>query len=636
MKKWIGAALLLLLVLLSACGGPKISEETAAADFGPTVRLYSRDLPVRSVRVDERQEGEDKNTLTLVLTVEAGDAEVDFRGGYTMVYAKQNKEWSCAGVYSDFDRDYRLVPLAALPEEEALKDLGEGTVITGSAQDLENLSCSFDYIQQQDFKYFSITQTGSRNYTYDERKFSWVQGVSEEPRVQAEWDILGEWISTGGSGTLTKNWSLPITVDITAVGADTVTLTANYNGRGGVIFQGEVPLDPLTGIDAWFENGWDSFGFVLTPDKGVVTGTGLRSNEGMEKRALVDIPEPVTPADTEFTYDLDPAAKTATLRSYKGAEPYLRIPDRFDGCAVTAIGDEAFARNKNLVQVVLPETVTSIGASAFANCQNLNLLELPAAVRSIGRQAFAYCSRLYSLELPQGLDTLEPYAFAYAPFEVLTLPEKITALPEGLFCCSGLRELHWEGALTAIGKKAFFGCKLAAIEIPGTVERVGESAFEECAYLTEVTFGEGVKVLEKKAFDSCSALTELTLPQSLTTLGQEAFSGCGKLAAIAMPDRMESIGWEAFYYCTSLTELRIPAGVTRLESYTVASCSALNQVWLPRSLTTVEEHAFSSSDDRLTTVYYQGSAQEWGQIALGQYGNDALREATVKYNAWEE
>ena len=365
MKKWIGAALLLLLVLLSACGGPKISEETAAADFGPTVRLYSRDLPVHSVRVDERQEGEDKNTLTLVLTVEAGDAEVDFRGGYTMAYAKQNKEWSCAGVYSDFDRDYRLVPLAALPEEEALKDLGEGTVITGSAQDLENLACSSDYIQQQDFKYVSITQAGSRNYTYDERKFSWVQGVSEEPRVQAEWDILGEWISTGGSGTLTKNWSLPITVDITAVGADTVTLTANYNGRGGVIFQGEVPLDPLTGIDAWFENGWDSFGFVLTPDKGVVTGTGLRSNEGMEKRALVDIPEPVTPADTEFTYDLDPAAKTATFRSYKGAEPYLRIPDRFDGCAVTAIGDEAFARNKNLVQVVLPETVisrfTSIG-----------------------------------------------------------------------------------------------------------------------------------------------------------------------------------------------------------------------------------------------------------------------------------
>ena len=59
-------------------------------------------------------------------------------------------------------------------------------------------------------------------------------------------------------------------------------------------------------------------------------------------------------------------------------------------------------------------------------------------------------------------------------------------------------------------------------------------------------------------------------------------------------------------------------------------------MWLPRSLTTVEEHAFSSSDDRLTTVYYQGSAQEWGQIALGQHGNDALREATVKYNAWEE
>lgn len=43
---------------------------------------------------------------------------------------------------------------------------------------------------------------------------------------------------------------------------------------------------------------------------------------------------------------------------------------------VTAIGNEAFCRSKDLVYVVIPNSVTTIGDYAFINCTKVRLLNL--------------------------------------------------------------------------------------------------------------------------------------------------------------------------------------------------------------------------------------------------------------------
>ena len=77
--------------------------------------------------------------------------------------------------------------------------------------------------------------------------------------------------------------------------------------------------------------------------------------------------------------------------------------------------------------------------------------------------------------------------------------------------------------------------------------------------------------------------------------------------------------------------MTVPQGITLLEEYTFYGCDSLNVLRLPRSLRTVKEHAFSSCE-RLTTVYYAGSESDWAGVSVGQYGNNALREANMKWN----
>ena len=45
------------------------------------------------------------------------------------------------------------------------------------------------------------------------------------------------------------------------------------------------------------------------------------------------------------------------------------------------IANKAFYMNKELVSVVIPDTVTEIGAEAFSFCTNLEKVVLPASFR---------------------------------------------------------------------------------------------------------------------------------------------------------------------------------------------------------------------------------------------------------------
>ena len=66
-----------------------------------------------------------------------------------------------------------------------------------------------------------------------------------------------------------------------------------------------------------------------------------------------------------------------------------RVFEVWDECEV--IGDYAFADNKYLVSVVLPESVTAVGSYAFFHCTGLQTVEFPAAVEAIGDGCFEQC-----------------------------------------------------------------------------------------------------------------------------------------------------------------------------------------------------------------------------------------------------
>ena len=118
--------------------------------------------------------------------------------------------------------------------------------------------------------------------------------------------------------------------------------------------------------------------------------------------------------------------------------------------------------------------------------------------------------------------------------------------------------------VTEIGESAFRESMcifLRSVEIPGSVKKIGRSAFEECCNLKIIELPEGVETIKPLAFRRCVNLKRVELPDSLKTIGAGAFAGCTALEKIRIPDGVTEIGIGAFLGCSSLVDVELPSGV---------------------------------------------------------------------------
>ena len=89
-------------------------------------------------------------------------------------------------------------------------------------------------------------------------------------------------------------------------------------------------------------------------------------------------------------YDVSSDGTYYEVIGYDGTDTFVRIKGEYNGLPVKTIYDEAFY-NKNITNVVIPDSVTSIGSSAFSYCYSLTSIVIPDSVTSIGSSAFYTC-----------------------------------------------------------------------------------------------------------------------------------------------------------------------------------------------------------------------------------------------------
>ncbi len=296
--------------------------------------------------------------------------------------------------------------------------------------------------------------------------------------------------------------------------------------------------------------------------------------------------------------------------------------------SVTSIGNNAFYECSGLTELTLPNSLESIEYSAFSGCSGLTELTLPNGVRSIGSLVFGGCSGLTKLTLPNSLESIGEYAFSgCSGLTELTLPNSLTSIGRYAFAyCSGLTELTLPNSVTSIGESAFSGCSgLTELTLPNSVTSIGDGAFAYCSGLEKITVESGnsrygsrdncnsiietgtntlivgcknsvipnsVTSIGNSAFEGCSGLTELTLPNSVTSIGDSAFEGCSGLTELTLPNSVTSIGDSAFEGCSGLTELTLPNSVTSIGDSAFEGCSGLTELTLPNSVTSIGWSAF--------------------------------------------
>ena len=329
---------------------------------------------------------------------------------------------------------------------------------------------------------------------------------------------------------------------------------------------------------------------------------------------------------------------------------------------VTSIGANAFNGWPLLKAVELPSTLKRIEEYAFQNCSLLSAVELPSNLESIGNTAFSGCSSLSAVSIPSSVKSIGKEAFAYCfALSSVTGAEGVETIGQDAFVqCGHLKSYPWSNCLKSIGDTAFNQCDLSSVDLPNTVETIGNAAFSHNANLTRATLLENKNftAIPDTLFCSCGMLEAVEVPDSVTRIGADAFNGCSS-AVITLPENISTIGNYAFAnvkkiicnpasttatvmpvgqyfsapdapdlllyfdgsdiildkYIGAGGAVTIPAGVKEISNSAFVGCDKITSVTIPDGVTRIRVNAFSGCTG-LTSVTIPESVTQIDQNAF--------------------
>ena len=178
-------------------------------------------------------------------------------------------------------------------------------------------------------------------------------------------------------------------------------------------------------------------------------------------------------------------------------------------------------------------------------------------------------------------------------------------------------------SVKSIGDEAFYGCTaMKSLTIKDAATSIGDSAFRNCTWLTTVNLGEHITTIGEAAFLDCERLDNVTIPDSVTSIGDSAFARCYQLKTISLGKNIETIGDDdfvgvidgVFFYCTNLSKIIIPEKVKTIERNTFVGCSKLESITLPAGLTSFKDSLENYPAD---CVFYYNNDETHAQGLFG-------------------
>ena len=468
-------------------------------------------------------------------------------------------------------------------------------------------------------------------------------------------------------------------------------------------------LRNLTIVDGTL-TGWYGSDRVLELPEGLVTtiGTAFRWKKSLES---VKLPHGITSILSNAFY------RSSSLWR-------VIIPE-----TVSEIGEGAFWGCTSLTEISIPSGIKVISARMFGECSSLETLIIPAGVKRIERGAFFGCGNLKELILPDGVTSVEDDAFencislkrvvfpdsvsnlgknifnGCSSLEHVILGNGIKRIPDDCFNSLGkLQDVTVSSDILEIGDRAFKNCQNLSKIICGKgigdfsskdkncetiksdsltsteknsishLERIGESAFENCVRFCGLELRNGLRFVGDYAFANCRSIESVNIPASINSIGMGAFSGCVRLSSVIgfekidwhkkhcfvgapwlttqsengfvifdgfleaytgsdlsviIPQSVKTIGRSAFEGNAYITSVVIPEGVDSIDELAFANCKRLKSVRIADSVVHIEDNVFAN-DNGIVIQCYRGSAASSFRIR-----NKIAGEYISKQNKYE-
>ena len=321
-----------------------------------------------------------------------------------------------------------------------------------------------------------------------------------------------------------------------------------------------------------------------------------------------------------------------------GREGIYTVPS--EGIVVTRIGPNAFRGAARVEEVILPPSVTTLANNSFDGTTALKTINLPVNLTHIAAFAFRN-SGLTSIDIPNTVTNIGANAFQNTNINEVILPNGLIEIGAFAFANTSITDIIIPGSVTLIGASAFsYNFYLNSVYFAGGGDPnnplfVGARVFSYSSSLSDVKFNatSALNLISSFMFNNTD-LIEIEIPASVIRIQEYAFNGNTNLAYVTFAsgsnlDIIESNafrGWTASTMLMSLGAIEIPASVTRIagsafidsgitalsfengsqieiiEGSAFANTSRLTSVSLPEGLLTIGLQAFNQSAFATITI----------------------------------
>jgi len=329
---------------------------------------------------------------------------------------------------------------------------------------------------------------------------------------------------------------------------------------------------PTTDGRLTIANSNSVIGYALTlPDRSS-DGYILRSDIG--GNATWSKPAPSFPYTTSIENGV---AITADLSSTTGASGFsgdLLLTSIYAGSNLTDLGANTFSGSTNLTQAIITAP-QNLSDNLFLNCSSLAKLEIPYGVEFTGNSTFKNCTSLASFDFPDSMYLTGTDSFRGCTSLVnigATFPSLMNTIGTYSFAeCTSLETALFDVAdFYQINTGAFRGCTSLQRFRSNAIYGIGGFAFEGCASLTLLEFGDyddGLEELGESCFRNCTSLTIIDIPSSpigvTQTFQAAVFRDCTSLATINLYNLTPpTLVGSNHFLNVAATEIHVRAGAT--------------------------------------------------------------------------
>lgn len=280
-------------------------------------------------------------------------------------------------------------------------------------------------------------------------------------------------------------------------------------------------------------------------------------------------------------YILNPDGESYTLNHYQGEDEInVVIPKTYEEKPITIIGGSAFLGNNDIETIIISNNIVEIGTYAFRDMQNLKEItfEENSSLTTLKDGVFEWSDQLKNITLPKSVINIhdETFHLAYG-LENIHVEEgnSVYASQDGILFNKNYTEIL----------KYPDGKVGLTYQIPETVTRIGNSAFNLQHELSTVTFHPNTQVtsIGKRAFFG-STLTSFVVPKTVLTIEDSAFTAMSELTSFTfeLNSQLQSMGHLVFE-SNHISTITLPASLMEIENDTFSSTPFLTEVLVEES-----------------------------------------------------